>query len=65
MLVVALDLLHNDFKITITPLFYLSNKDFEKIQLIVTSTEVTNLGKQATGIIGDLTIMAKKKKSQQ
>lgn len=30
-LVVAFDLLHNDFKILITPFFHLSNKDFEEI----------------------------------
>lgn len=29
-LVIALDLLHNDLKMTTTPFFYLSNKDFEK-----------------------------------
>lgn len=31
MLNVAFDLLHNDFDMAITPLFYLGNKDLEEI----------------------------------
>lgn len=41
-LVVALDSLHNDFEMTIAPLFHLDNKDLEEIQLIVTSIKVAN-----------------------
>lgn len=63
--VIALDSLYNDFEMTITPLLYLSNKDLEKIELIVTSTEVANLAKQATCIIRDLAIMVRKNEPQQ
>lgn len=65
MLVIALNLLYNDFEMTTVYFFYLGNKDLEKIQLIVTSTEVANLAKQAIGIMGDLAMMTKKKRPQQ
>lgn len=51
-LVIALDSLHNNFEITTAPFFYMGNKDLEKIQLIIISTEVANLAKQAISIIG-------------
>lgn len=47
---------------TLSLLLYLSNKKFEEIQLIVTSTEIANLVKQTTSVIEDLTIMARKKR---
>lgn len=49
-LVVAFDSLYNNFEITIKFFFYLGNKDLQEIQLIVTSSEVVNLPKQATKI---------------
>lgn len=49
---------------TITSFFHLGNKDFEEIQLIVTSTEVANLAKQVIGMIGNLAIMIRKKELQ-
>lgn len=61
-LVVALDLLFNNFEMTIAPLFYLNNKDLEEIQLIVTSTKVANLAKQTTGVTRDLAIIVRKKR---
>ena len=64
-LVVALDSLHDDFEMTIAPLFHLGDKDLEEIQLIVTSTEAANLAKRATGITRDLAMVARKKRSQQ
>lgn len=42
-------------------LFYLSNKDLEEIQLILTFTKAANLVKRAIDVIGDLTMMVKKK----
>lgn len=45
MLVVTLDSLYNNFEITRVFFFYLGDKDLEKIQLIVTFTEVANLAK--------------------
>ena len=60
-LVVALDSLHDDFEMTTAPLLYSGDKDLEEIQLIVTSTKAANLAKQATGITGDLAMMARKK----
>lgn len=64
-LVAALDSLYDDFEITIALFFYLGNKDFEEIQLIITSTKAMNLAKQAIGIIEDLAVMTKNKKPQQ
>lgn len=43
--VIALDLLYNDFELTIASLFQLDDKDFEEIQMIVISTKVSNLVK--------------------
>lgn len=62
MLVIAFDLLHNNFKITTTPFFHLANKNLEKIKLIIISIEVVNLVKQTTGITRDLAIILKKKR---
>ena len=60
-LVVALKLLHDNFEMTMAPFLHSSNKDFEEIQQIVTSTEAVNLAKQAVGATTDLAMMAKKK----
>lgn len=46
---------------TTTPLLHFGDQDLEKIQQIVTSTEVANLAKQALGATANLTMMAKKK----
>lgn len=46
---------------TTAPLFYLGNKDFEKIQQIVMSTKAANLAKQVVGATINLAIIAKKK----
>ena len=59
MLVVALDSLHDNFEITTAPLLYSGNKDVEKIQQIVTFTEVANLAKQVIGATADLALMTK------
>lgn len=48
-LIVAIDLLHNNFKMTITLLLHSSNKDIEKIQQIVIFTKTTNMIRQITG----------------
>lgn len=61
---VALDSLHNNFKITTALFFYYSNNDFEKIQQIVIFTEVKNLAKQVVEATVDLNIIAKKKQFQ-
>lgn len=63
-LIIALNLLHNNFKIITLPFFHLSDKDSEEIQLIVISTKTANLAKQVTGIIGDLAMMERKKEPQ-
>ena len=60
-LVVALDSLHNDFKITTAPLLHSGNKDIKEIQQIVTSTEEANLAKRVVEVIADLTMIIKKK----
>lgn len=64
-LVGALDSLHDDFEMTTAPLLHSGDKDLEEIQLIVTSTKAANLAKQAIGVIGDQTMMARKKGPQQ
>lgn len=65
MLVIAFNLLYNEFKITITPLLHLGNKNLEEIQLIVISMEVINLAKKIIGVIGDLAIIVRKKRPLQ
>lgn len=60
-LIVALDLVHDKFKMTTTPFLYSGDKNLEKIQQIVAFTKAANLAKRAVGIIIDLAIMAKKK----
>lgn len=60
-LVVALNLLYNNFEMTTALFFYSSNKDPKEIQQIVTLIEVANLAKQAVKAISDLAIIAKKK----
>lgn len=64
-LVVAFNSLYNDFEMTTAPFLHLGNKNLKEIQLIVTSTKAANLAKQATGIIKDLAMIARKKGSQQ
>lgn len=65
MLVLALGLLYDDFKITIVYFFYLDNKDLEEIQLIIISIEMVNLEKQITGIMENLAMIAKNKRPEQ
>ena len=60
-LVVPLDLLYDDFKMTTAPLLYFGNKDHEEIQQIIMSTEAANLAKQAVRATTDLAMMAKRK----
>ena len=62
-LVVTLDLLYNNFEMTIAPLLYSSNKNLEQIQQIVTSTKLVNLTEQIVGVTTDLALMSKKKQS--
>ena len=60
-LVVALDSLHDNFEMTIAPLFHSNDKYLKEIQQIVTSTKVANMTKRATGQIADLAMIAKKR----
>ena len=60
-LVIALDLLHDDFEMTTAPLLHLGDKDLEEIQQIVTSTEAANMAKQATSQTADLAMMTRKR----
>ena len=53
--------LYDDFEITTTPLLYLGDKNFEKIQQIVTSTKVANIAKQVVEVIVDLTMIDKRR----
>ena len=46
---------------TTAPLLYSGDKNFEEIQQIVTSTEVANMIKRATGQTADLAMMTKLK----
>ena len=58
-LIVALDLLHNDFEMTTTPLLHSGDKYLEEIQQIVTSIKAANLAKCTVGVTVDLALMAK------
>ena len=60
-LVIALDLLYNDFEMTTAPLLHLKDKNIEKIQQIVTSTKAANMARQTTGQTADLAMQIKKK----
>lgn len=60
-LVVTLDILHNDLEMIIVLLFHSGNKELEEIQPIVISTKAVNLAKQIVRTIEDLLIIAKKK----
>lgn len=62
-LVVALDLLHNDFKMKTAPRLYSGDKYLKQIQQIVTSIEVAKLAKRMVGASTELVMMAKKKHS--
>lgn len=59
-LVVALNLLYDNFEIMITLFLYPNNKDLKKIQQIITSIKAANLAKQTVGATTDLAIIAKK-----
>ena len=61
MLVIALNLLHDDFEITTAPLLHLGDKDLKEIQQIVTSTEAASMTKWATGQTADLVMITKKR----
>lgn len=61
MLVVALNLLYNNFEIIIALLFYLGNKGFKEIELIITFTDMANLVKLVIVITRYLTLIAKEK----
>lgn len=63
-LIIPLDSLYNNFKMTTTHLFYLVDKDLEQIQLIITSTKAIILANQAKNDTGDQSIMTRKKKLQ-
>lgn len=63
-LVVAFDSLYDNFEMTTTSFLHLSNKELEKIQQIVTSTEIADIAKRVVRAVADLTIMAKKNKSE-
>lgn len=62
--VLALDFLYDDFKMTIASLLHFQNKNFKKIKQIITSIKAENLTKQIMGAIADLTRMTKKKQSE-
>ena len=63
-LVVAFDLLHDNFEMTTASLLHSSDKNLEEIQQIVTWTKAANLAKRAVGVIVDLALMAKKKQPE-
>lgn len=60
-LVRAFNSLHNNFEMTIVPIFHFGNKDLKEIQQIITSTKAKNLTKQAVGVTADLALIAKNK----
>lgn len=60
-LVINFNLLHNDFEMITASLLHSGDKNFEKIQQIVTFTKVANLAKQAFRATIDLAMIAKKK----
>lgn len=61
-LIIAINLLYNNFEMTIVSFFYLGNKNLEQIELIIIFIEAANLAKQATSITKDLAIMVRKKR---
>ena len=59
-IVVALDSLHKKYQSIIAPLLHAGDKELEKIQQIVTSTEAGLMTKQATGILaGDIAMSSR------
>lgn len=60
-MVVAFDFFPNNFEMTTILLLYSGDKDFEKLQQIITSTKAANFAKCITSQIMDLAIMTKKK----
>lgn len=59
MFTIVLDSLYNNFEMTTSSFFYLSDKNLEEIQLIVTSTKAANQVKQAKSGIKDQVMMIK------
>lgn len=62
---IAFDSLYNNFEMTTSSFFYLSDKNLEEIWLIVTSTKAVNQVKQAKIGIKDQVMIVKKKELQQ
>ena len=60
-LVVAFNMLYDNFEMTTAPLLYFGDKDFEEIQQIVMFIEVANLAKRRVGATTDLAMIARKK----
>ena len=60
-LLVAFESLHNNLEMTTAPLFHFGDKDLDKIQQIVISTEAVNFAKYTVKSIVDLALIAKKK----
>lgn len=58
--IVALNLTYNNFEITILPIFYSCDKNFEAIKQIVISIKVKKLAKHIIKATINLVIMAKK-----
>lgn len=63
-LVMALDLLQDNFEMNTATLLHSCHENLKKIQPIMTSTKAANLAKQATVRTADLAMMANKKKPQ-
>ena len=59
-LIVALDLQHDNFEMPTAPLFHSGDKDLENIPQIVIFTKAANLTKYAIGVTADLALMTKK-----
>lgn len=58
-IVIALNLINNNFKTKILCLFKIGNKIINKIQQILYSAKAKNLNKQATNITKNLAILFK------
>lgn len=63
-LVVTLDSLYDNFEIITAFFLYSGDTNLEKIQQIVTFTEVANLTKQIVGVTAVLALIAKKKQPE-
>lgn len=60
---IALDFLYNNFEMTTTLLFHLSDKNFKAIQQIITSMKAANLAKQIVKAIINLAMTTEKRQS--